>query len=357
LKIEWFQTTRTLQIVEPRGSEVQEPAELFQEVAVKNQVVSIPVHECTKDGKPGYKYGEAGHCYTYTTGDEESRKHAKQKAYMQAAAIAAQTGEAVKDALSDCVSRKVKILLDEGYKRDQALAIAYSMCGEKQQKSFTDPFPDGEPEVLQGSALVRALQLDISTEQDAAALYMAHADKVLDPEVKETLERVAREEIVHVGEFEALLDSITGGAYSEAVDEGVSEVQGSVHKSFYSKIKKVDDLLHWVTGVVLEPDTVDAQGDQDSGCPTSNYNKAGGVEGTSGYYMGDPTNGHSYYRGSGGVIGDADAFVSATPLTIDTTTYTAASTTKCVVTQIKIDTDAVQGDKASQTLTWRYDEI
>jgi len=95
----------------------------------------------------------------------------------------------------------------------------------------------------------------------------------------------------------------------------------------------------------------------DSGCPTSNYNKAGGVEGTSGYYMGDSTNGHSYYRDSGGAIGDADSFVSATPLTIDTTTYTAASTTKCVVTQIKIDTDAVQGDKASQTLTWRYDEI
>ena len=95
----------------------------------------------------------------------------------------------------------------------------------------------------------------------------------------------------------------------------------------------------------------------DSGCPTSNYNKAGGVEGTSGYYMGDATNGHSYYRDSGGAIGDADSFVSATPLTIDTTTYTAASTTKCVVTQIKIDTDAVQGDKASQTLTWRYDEI
>jgi rubrerythrin len=225
-------------------------------------VVIIPVHECTNDGKPGYKYGEAGHCYTYTTGDEESRKHAKQKAYMQAAAIAAQTGEAVKDALSDCVNRKLKILLNEGYERDRALAIAYSMCNEKQQKSFTDPFPDGEPKVLQDSALIRALQLDIFTVQDAAALYMAHADKVLDPEVKETLERIAREEIVHVDEFEDLLDSITGGAYSEAVEEGGSEVQGSVHKLFYSKIKKVDDLLHWVTGVVLEPDTVDAQGDQ-----------------------------------------------------------------------------------------------
>jgi HK97 family phage portal protein len=35
-----------------------------------------------------------------------------------------------KDALSDCVSDKIRKLLDEGYEQDQAVAIAYSMCSE-----------------------------------------------------------------------------------------------------------------------------------------------------------------------------------------------------------------------------------
>lgn len=35
-----------------------------------------------------------------------------------------------KDALSDCVSEKIRKLLDEGYPQDQAVAIAYSMCSE-----------------------------------------------------------------------------------------------------------------------------------------------------------------------------------------------------------------------------------
>jgi HK97 family phage portal protein len=36
-----------------------------------------------------------------------------------------------KDALSDCVSEKIPKLIDEGYDRDQAIAIAYSMCEGK----------------------------------------------------------------------------------------------------------------------------------------------------------------------------------------------------------------------------------
>jgi HK97 family phage portal protein len=35
-----------------------------------------------------------------------------------------------KDALSDCVSDKIRKLLDEGYEQDQAVSIAYSMCSE-----------------------------------------------------------------------------------------------------------------------------------------------------------------------------------------------------------------------------------
>jgi hypothetical protein len=53
----------------------------------------MPVQSCNEKGKPGYKYGESGACYTYSPGDESGRKKAKQKAFIQGAAIAARTGE------------------------------------------------------------------------------------------------------------------------------------------------------------------------------------------------------------------------------------------------------------------------
>lgn len=61
----------------------------------------MPIIDCTSDGKPGYKFGEEGFCYTYTPGSEESRKAAKHKAYLQGVAIARRTGEEMPDETSD----------------------------------------------------------------------------------------------------------------------------------------------------------------------------------------------------------------------------------------------------------------
>lgn len=47
----------------------------------------MPVQTCSLDGKPGYKWGNSGKCYTYAAGDENARKQAKRKAYIQGAAI------------------------------------------------------------------------------------------------------------------------------------------------------------------------------------------------------------------------------------------------------------------------------
>lgn len=49
----------------------------------------MPVKACTLNGKPGYKFGDAGTCYTYTKGSEFSRKKAKAKAARQGRAIEA----------------------------------------------------------------------------------------------------------------------------------------------------------------------------------------------------------------------------------------------------------------------------
>lgn len=47
----------------------------------------MPVQKCRSKGKLGYKYGKSGKCYTYTSGNERSRKAAKRRAYLQGIAI------------------------------------------------------------------------------------------------------------------------------------------------------------------------------------------------------------------------------------------------------------------------------
>jgi len=47
----------------------------------------MPIKECQKNGKPGYKYGDSGNCYTYEPGNKASREKAKDKAQEQASAI------------------------------------------------------------------------------------------------------------------------------------------------------------------------------------------------------------------------------------------------------------------------------
>jgi hypothetical protein len=47
----------------------------------------MPVKACSDNGKPGFKYGDGGKCYTYTKGNEASRKRAMAKATKQGQAI------------------------------------------------------------------------------------------------------------------------------------------------------------------------------------------------------------------------------------------------------------------------------
>ena len=98
----------------------------------------------------------------------------------------------------------------------------------------------------------------------------------------------------------------------------------------------------------------------DNGCPVASYDQAAGTVGTTGYAIDDVTNGHTYYKSgtsNHAVPVDADTYVSGSTLLVDSTAYTSAGVSKLVVTQVKIATDATQGDKAAETLTFRYDEI
>jgi hypothetical protein len=52
----------------------------------------MPIQACKANGKPGYKYGEEGKCFTYKTGSKTSRKRAKQQAINQGLAIEQERG-------------------------------------------------------------------------------------------------------------------------------------------------------------------------------------------------------------------------------------------------------------------------
>ena len=47
----------------------------------------MPVKNCEENGKPGFKYGDSGKCYTYDTNNEGSKRNAKKQAIIQGIAI------------------------------------------------------------------------------------------------------------------------------------------------------------------------------------------------------------------------------------------------------------------------------
>lgn len=48
-----------------------------------------PIKKCKKNGKPGFKAGDSGTCYTYKPDDAKSRKQAKERAKEQLTAMKA----------------------------------------------------------------------------------------------------------------------------------------------------------------------------------------------------------------------------------------------------------------------------
>lgn len=89
---------------------------------------------------------------------------------------------------------------------------------------FADPFSGIIPErKLSNEELVRAIRLNIAAEHEAIHLYMAHAEATDHPLARKVLIDIANEERVHIGEFERLLEILTGDE-DQWVAEGREEV-------------------------------------------------------------------------------------------------------------------------------------
>lgn len=76
----------------------------------------MPVMSCSKGGKPGYKWGKSGKCYTYISGNEASKKRAHDKASAQGAAIHAAEGKSMIDKLKSFFVDRVGEMVQESKK-------------------------------------------------------------------------------------------------------------------------------------------------------------------------------------------------------------------------------------------------
>ncbi len=92
---------------------------------------------------------------------------------------------------------------------------------------FLNPFSGNVPDrKLTNEELIRALRLNIAAEYEAIFLYMAHAEATDHPLAKKVLVDVANEEREHVGEFQRLIEILTGDEdqYVSAGREEVNEL-------------------------------------------------------------------------------------------------------------------------------------
>jgi rubrerythrin len=96
---------------------------------------------------------------------------------------------------------------------------------------FVNPFSGKVPDrKLTLAELIRAIRLNLAAEHEAVHLYMAHADATDHPLAKQVLIDIANEERVHAGEFQRLLQILTGDEDTfmaegrDEVDEMAAEI-------------------------------------------------------------------------------------------------------------------------------------
>src|SRR5436190_24133833 len=59
----------------------------------------MPIEACTLNGKPGWRWGKQGRCYTYRPNSEASSNEAKRRAHVQGYAIEQNGGRSVEDGI------------------------------------------------------------------------------------------------------------------------------------------------------------------------------------------------------------------------------------------------------------------
>jgi rubrerythrin len=99
--------------------------------------------------------------------------------------------------------------------------------------AFADPFYGNlPPRKMSLTELVRAIRMNVAAEEEATAIYEAHADATDNPVARKVLLDIANEERVHVGEFIELIEILTQDekAWMENGYDEVREMAAEVAK-------------------------------------------------------------------------------------------------------------------------------
>lgn len=101
---------------------------------------------------------------------------------------------------------------------------------EKTAIEFVHPFPGKNPgDPITKQELISAIRLSLCAEEEATHLYDTIADYVQDERVKKIMQDVAKEEQVHVGEFQHLLNLIEDDEAANLY-EGIEEAKEKISK-------------------------------------------------------------------------------------------------------------------------------
>lgn len=95
--------------------------------------------------------------------------------------------------------------------------------------SFANPFNGNVQRKMSRSELLRAIRLDIASEQEAIFLYEAHADACGDTIAAKVFRDIADEEKVHVHELQTLL-FLLDKKEGKASTDGAKEIQDMIQE-------------------------------------------------------------------------------------------------------------------------------
>ncbi|MFW6138278.1 MAG: Rubrerythrin [Spirochaetota bacterium] len=95
---------------------------------------------------------------------------------------------------------------------------------------FVNPFSGLVPErKMNKEELIRAIRMNLAAEHEAVHQYMAHAQATDDALARKVLIDIADEERVHIGEFQRLLQILTGDE-EKMLEEGANEVEEMIEE-------------------------------------------------------------------------------------------------------------------------------
>lgn len=103
----------------------------------------MPIKQCEEKGKPGFKWGDAGKCYTYSPYNEGSKKNAKKSATAQGLAIGDIKLEGVRvsfDYHETLTTDKGKTLLEKELKDNNIVYIISAAQDDKELLPFAEKY-------------------------------------------------------------------------------------------------------------------------------------------------------------------------------------------------------------------------